>query len=48
MIDKEKLKQSIETAARIERVEAEIAEYKKEIEKPTESPKIILSKISTL
>jgi hypothetical protein len=33
MIDREKLKQSIETAERIERVEAEIAEYIKEIER---------------
>ena len=33
MIDREKLKQSIETAERIERVEAEIAEYMKEIER---------------
>ena len=32
MLDKEKLKRSIETAARIERAEAEIAAYKKEIE----------------
>lgn len=32
MIDEEKLKKSLETAERIERVEAEIAAYKKEIE----------------
>ena len=33
MIDEEKLKKSLETAEQIERVEAEIAEYIKEIER---------------